>query len=141
MQGLQRLRGTETGRQSGIVSRVAKSCEVQRQVWLLGLQRLQGTDTYRKTGMVARFPKFSRYRDGQTGMVASVAKVARYRDKYTDRYGSKGCNCCQVQRHIDRQVWLQGLQRFRGTECGYRFISVSFISGLFRVSCDIMSHA
>ena len=65
-------------------------------MWLQGLQRLRGTET-----------------DRQTGMVARVAKVARYRDIYTERYGCKGC---ELQSHIERQVWLQGLQRLRGTE-------------------------
>ena len=99
MQGLQRLRGTETGRQSDIVSRVAKSCEVQRQidrqVWFQGLQRLRGTET---------------------GMVARAAKVARYRNRETDRYNFKGCKGCKVQTLIERQVWLQGFQSSQGTE-------------------------
>ena len=45
--------------------------------------------------MVARVPKAARYRDRQTGMVARVEKG------------------CKVQRQIDRQVWLQGTEKYR----------------------------
>ena len=84
-----------------------RDCKVQRQidrqtdrqVWLQGLQRLRGTKTDTHTALVTRH--------------ARLAKVERYRDIETDRYVCKGCN---VQRHIDRQVWLQGLQRLQGTE-------------------------
>ena len=94
--------------QTGMVERVAKVAryrdrgtgkQTDRQVLFRGLQRLRGTE-----------------RDIETDMVAGVANVARYRDIYTDRYGCNDCKGCKVQRQIDRKVWLQGLQRLRGTK-------------------------
>ena len=49
-------------------------------------------------------------------MVEKVVRVARYRDIWTDSYGCKGCKECEVQRQIDRQVWLQGFQGLQSTE-------------------------
>ena len=90
MQGLQ---GTEKDIQVWLqgLQRMQGTETDKRQVWLQGFQRLQGTETDRQKGMVVR--------------------VTRYRDRETDRYGCKGSKGCKVERQIDRQVWLQGLQK------------------------------
>ena len=64
-------------------------------------------------------------------MFAKVGKVARYRYIETDRYGWKsfnGCKGCELQRQIDRQVWLQ---RLRGTE---RYRETGMVANVAKVA-------
>ena len=63
-QELQRLRGRETYRPTGMVGRVATvQRHINRQIWLQDLQKLRATQTDRQTGMLAKVEKIARYRD------------------------------------------------------------------------------
>ena len=51
--------------------------------------------------------------DGQTWLQGLQGTET---DRQTYRFSCTGCKGCEVQRQLDRQVWLQGFQRLLGTE-------------------------